>query len=130
MTKTDEKSQSMSAVELLKRLDIAEIDARIADLDNELDALRSLRKALDIRINGRKPKAPRCEGKSAKGAAIMLGKRRSIIAKYLEAMGPKKPALIAAENSLTTDEVIAALNSDSQRFHMEPDGRWCVNGQL
>lgn len=49
---------------------ITDLQSKITDLDNTIASLRAIRRAIDVRLNGKKPRAPRSDKKKAlaKGA--------------------------------------------------------------
>lgn len=78
----------MSADKLLEMLDKAkesdleEIDARVVEGEKQLDALRSLRRMIDTRINGRPQRKAR-EPKAAPAVGPTSDMKRNTCAKYL-----------------------------------------------
>lgn len=108
-----EAAAKLSVVQILKQAgpdDLAEVDARIAELQGELDSLSVIRKALDVKVNGKPERKTRSP--SAKGAAIQKGKRRAEIIRYLEHAGAKKPAIIAADTGVPLEEVLEFVKGD------------------
>lgn len=121
----------LNAVELLAKLDLDEIDARINDLTRELEALHALRKAVDIRQNGKpERKAPVAKKPLAKATAsgdapdgrTNLGK----IYRYLQSSGPKKAPVIAADTGLDVEVVRDCLRASTFFTMNNIDGCWRI----
>lgn len=136
-----------SLVDLLKRAgaaDLADIDQQIAakqaELDEatkriggELDALKVIRKVLDVKINGKPARAPKGSRKAAKGAAAgqsISGQPGESpadkIAKVLRDCGPCMPATIAKKlgGEHLLHGVSITLGKNKDRFIKEDDGTW------
>lgn len=54
---------------------IADLQSKITDLDNTMASLRAIRRAIDVRLNGKKPRAP--HGSKKKAAATGTAKSNS-----------------------------------------------------
>lgn len=137
------KAAQPSLVELLKKAtasDLSDIDAQItekqAELDEatkriggELDALKVIRKVLDVKINGKPPRAPKGSRKAAKGAAPAAGDPVSTVdkvAKVLKDCGACLPMTIARKlgGEHLYQSVAITLGKNKDRFIKEENGTW------
>jgi hypothetical protein len=141
------KTTQPSLVELLKKAtasDLSDIDAQItekqAELDEatkriggELDALKVIRKVLDVKINGKPPRAPKGSKNAAKATAACQPVSSQVgespadkIAKVLKDCGPCRPATIAKKlgGEHLLHGVAITLGKNKDRFIKEEDGTW------
>lgn len=121
--------------------DLAAIREKIANHEKQLDGLRAVEQALDLRLNGkqqaRRPAAPAegvwkgccppiiagTAGAVARGIAAVVEEKRRRVALYLMANGPKlkeavgKACTIAVQGPGCLSRVL-----ECDWFHVNPDG--------
>lgn len=139
-----------SALEILGALDVGEIDEQIqqkqAELDSlvaekqkEIDALSILRKAADMRVNGKPPRAKYGEGKAAQrkrepahepepAPTVPRGPGRppsldTAIRQYISVAGPSTAGAIAGGIGHQPREVLEHVKN-SGKFVCDTTGKW------
>lgn len=113
--------------------DLEEIQERIRALEQEVDSLKVVEKALDIRLNGRatkrvgrKPKAEATNGHAPLNRLPLSGKgettstHRMKVVEYLKRVGAAKPAVICNDCDIPKGSITAVL--DHEEFKRGVDG--------
>jgi hypothetical protein len=136
-----------NALELLQQLSLEDIDAKIASLQEELDGhtkrlggeidgLKVIRKAVDLRVNGKKPRQerkPRAAKAPVKQPAYSIsagsgdspGPAKIRIIRYLNGRnGGAKPATIASDLGLGYQNVYDIVRSNDEIFYKDQHGAY------
>lgn len=130
------KAATNNVLETLKSLDVAEIDAELENIQSQItelqasaDKLRAVRKAVDLAVNGKPPRAPRGSKKkpAAKPAATTItrasnGDVAARVRDYLLHAGTSSVGAIAQSLGLEPSEVSAACKMHHTVFGWNPRG--------
>ena len=137
MSKKDTEPDLIDLLAKASAADLAKLDARIADKESELaavaariggelESLKSLRKVIDVKLNG-KPARKKPERKAKSAAATTFtqpsenGTVRDRIYDYLSKQDrPVRPALIAVAVGCSEPSAYAAVKHEW--FRKTPDG--------
>ena len=126
-------------IQIFGRLTLAEIDAEISRLGSEIEplqraieSLRILRRAVDVRENGKpekKQRQPRAKPLTQPGQQINAGGGRAVswkekIVAYLKQKGPTKSGIIAADMGTAQATVSQIVNKFDMTFKRDLDGAW------
>lgn len=114
----------------------ADLDALVADRQRDIDALRVLEKALDIRANG-KPARKKPVRRTKPGPTAANPMRTAIadaneavkakILNYLDVAGPSKPRQIATQLDLPLGVVTKMLGNETSRIGFDAvNGSYCL----
>lgn len=153
---TASPESTKSASDVLNSISLEQIDAEMAELEkqkdalqNQIDALKACRKVIDIRINGkqkrgwsdeqRKKAAATREAKKAassgRPAAALApvsappGEANAVekITRYLKRQEWAKPYIIAQNVGIASAEVLRLLQKYNERFVLDPnDDKWAL----
>lgn len=152
-------AEPRSASDVLNSISLEQIDAELAelekkkgDLQNQIDGLKACRKVIDIRLNGkqkrgwsdeqRKKAAATREAKKAAGSGRPASAGASFapvsaptvemnlvekITRYLMRQESAKPYIIAQNVSAASSEVLRLLQKYNDRFVLDPtDDKWSL----
>jgi len=120
-------------IEVLNELSLEDIRAEIGTHEEkikhhqaQIDSLRVLEKAVDIRINGKPERAPRQAKQKPAASPRQSGSPiRDKVAQYLRSAGRAKPAVIAADIGELYQSVYGVLNKEAG-FVKHDDGSYSL----
>lgn len=123
-------SKLLEVLKTAKETDLAEIDARIAELDGELQGLREARKLLDVRLHGKKPRAkPQRTAAEKPADKPAASKPQSQLAEQIHdviaANGPMTADTIAAKLGISP-QAVGVCCARSEWFIKLDSGRWSI----
>lgn len=128
-------AKSANVLETLKGLDVGEIDAeleriqgQVAELQESADKLKAVRKAVDLAVNGKPPRAPRGSKKkpqakqaaAASPAITTTGGLANRIHEYLLHAGIGSVGAIASALSVEPEKVSACCKNHPAVFQWAP----------
>src|SRR5436309_715847 len=106
----------LDALEKAKPADLSDIDVLLVEKEREINALRQVRRILDVRFNGKQHGPRKKSAPSANGAPPQAGGRSPTLkekaAKYLLHAGPTKIGSLAQAIDASSSGVHTAIERD------------------
>jgi len=134
MAKARSTKQKPRPIDVLKGIGLEEIDAEIAEHEAEIarhkaevDSLKTVRRAVDVAVNGKRPRAARGSKKKAAAAGSNVstsgnGSLAPRIKQYLERQQPASISALAESLKVPAADVSACCKGHPDEFSFNPRG--------